>query len=161
MTKDIQINKDINSFKKYCKTKSPGVYTLKLNNDGNLDGFNKDKLQNYCDNLSDSILYIGMTSNKKGLTGRIEGNHLRNNAAVSTLRRTIGWFMDMKIDNKKHFTKEEEKIITEWLLKNTHFEIIETATKQEADELEELLIQKIKPPFNIDKRENAIKRSFK
>ena len=68
--------------------------------------------------------------------------------------------MNMKIDSKKHFTKEEEQIITNWLLNNMHFEIIETATKQEADELEEYFIQKIKPPFNINKRENAIKRKF-
>ena len=146
------------NFKTYYKTQSPGVYALKLNSDGCLNGFNKDKLQDYCDNLTDNILYIGTTG---CLTGRINNNHLGNNAAVSTLRRTIGWFMNMKIDSKKHFTKDEEKIITDWLLKNTHFEIIETTTKQEADELEESFIQKIKPPFNIDKRENAIKRSFK
>ncbi len=137
----------LEQFRDYYRTESPGVYALYLDDNGIIDVFGEENAKKILQKMTNRLLYIGKATH---LSDRIENKHLKR-ARVSTLRRTLASLLNMEfipVSGKKGLTQENEKIITDWLLKNTSFKILETPTVAEAEKIEAELIKQYQPPLN-------------
>jgi len=151
---------NLNKFKPYNSSDKCGVYALFLKQTGDLSKLLKNewgcKISN---NLSNYLLYIGKEQNK--LKTRIQNNHLHGIIRNSTLRWTIAYMAGMKlygIQNTKpkvnrKIKRSDEQKITQWLLENTEFKIIESGDYKN---LEKFYIETYVPPLNITYNPNPI-----
>ena len=137
----------LENFKNYHKTESSGVYALYLDDNGAVDLFGEENAAIIKTKMTNRLLYIGKATH---LSKRIEDSHLKR-ARTSTLRRTLANLLNMEfipVSGKKGLTTENEKIITDWLVNNTYFKILETPTITDAEKIEDELIRQYQPPFN-------------
>lgn len=97
------------------------------------------------------LLYVGVSTGserKQGLRGRIMQNHVRGNAAGSTLRQSLGAILGIAlclVDGSKTFGDAEARL-TEWILEHGRVCWVET---NDPRALEHHLLDTITLPLNI------------
>lgn len=151
---------NLNKFKPYNFSDKCGIYALFLKQTGDLSKLLKNEwVCKISNNLSNDLLYIGKEQNK--LKTRIQNKHLHGTIRNSTLRWTIAYMTGMNLygiqntkpnDNRKIKRLDEQKI-TQWLLENTEFKIIES---DDYKNLEKFYIKTYVPPLNITYNPNPI-----
>ena len=149
----------LSDFKPYYESKSHGIYALFLKEGSSLSPFFSEKwcgkieaqMKKYnCPNL----LYIGIAKDKT-LKRRTKYDHKTGRIRYSTLRYTISYCAGMQLYGCKGYTISEKRKIsskdraklTDWLLNNTYFKIIET---DDCEKREKEYLEKYNPPLNIE-----------
>jgi hypothetical protein len=136
-----------------------GFYIMCLNKGSILPSILKDAHFSIYKNLR--VLYVGITTAKKGIRGRDYRNHFNGNAGGSTLRKSLGVLFNYKLiprdkevtNNKKKFSKEDESKLSIWMKNNLTFfyKIFE-----DPDSIEQELIDLFNPPINLGKTKHIL-----
>lgn len=139
--------------------KETGIYIICFKKNSIVPSELKNVIFELCQNLR--VLYVGITNAKEGIRGRIKGNHFKENAGGSTLRKSLGVFFKYKLiakdknasNNKKKFSKDNELELSNWMKKNLYFFY---KVLQYPNNIEQELINLFKPPLNLDKSNHII-----
>ena len=138
-----------------------GNYIVVLRNGSMLPCAGSDVVMKVFD--GQNVIYTGVSADLKK---RIGHDHLKGHSSFSTFRISLGCLLGYKqihrnrIPDWKHFrfNPEDEAALSEWIKNNLVFYY---KPSHDYERLEELLIEQLNPPVNLDKNESPINAEFR
>lgn len=139
----------------------PGNYIVVLRNGSMLPRTGDDVVMRDFD--GQKVIYTGVSANLKK---RIGHDHLKGHSSFSTFRISLGCLLGHKLIHRnripdgKHFrfSSEDEAALSEWIKNNLVFYY---KPSPDYERLEEMLIERLNPPVNLDKNESPINAEFR